>query len=148
MKKIIFLAILSTLGISILHAQDKWYTWDSYKTKFKIPSSFVVSQSDAIKFIAGNYDINLSIYPQSGKKMTYESMKLKIKEWAHTNDLNFTKEPIYISDNNRYWGIGLDCTTDEGKATTLFLFINPDDPGLYLYIWFQYNSGYMEKCLD
>src|SRR5256885_1935183 len=148
MKKFIFFVALATISFTSIHAQDKWYTWESYKTKFKVPPSFVVTESDAAKFIAGNHNINLSIYPKTGAGMSYESMKANIKEWAHTNDLTFASEPVYIRDNNRYWGIGLDCTNDDGKATSLFLFINPDNPTISLYIWFQYNSGYMEKCLD
>jgi len=122
----------------------KSYTWDSYKTKFEIPSDFNITTSDSKRFSAGNNDINLSIYPRLDEYLSYEQMENSLAKWAAENGVALTDEGVvYLDDLNGYWGVMAHGTKDDFPIF-LMLIIDPDYEDTSLYIWLSYRESKIE----
>lgn len=132
---------------SFLHAQDITYTWDSYKTKFKIPPDFVVSKSDGYNFIAGNTDINLTIYPKNGEYLSYREMKSYLLDWANRNVVINLTETTSLNNLNGYWGVFVEGTKDNFPVVLLLL-VDPDFPEYSLYVWISYRAEKLDRALN
>lgn len=135
------------LSSTILNAQDITYNWDSYKTKFKIPTDFVVSQSDGYNFIAGNSDINLSIFPKKDENLSYRQMKSYLLDWANRNVVVNLTETTSLNNLNGYWGVFVEGTKDNFPVTLLLL-VDPDFPEYSLYVWISYRAEKVDRALD
>lgn len=135
------------LTSTFLHAQDITYNWDSYKTRFKIPTDFVVSQSDGNNFIAGNTDINLSIFPRNGENLSYREMKSYLLDWANRNVVVNLTETTSLNNLNGYWGVFVEGTKDNFPVTLLLL-VDPDFPEYSLYVWLSYRAEKLDRALD
>jgi hypothetical protein len=149
MRLRIFLSILLLAITSFPFAQTlQTWNWESYKMKFKAPDNMVIQQNDYTGYQATNNNITLDIYPRNGENLTYDGMKNAITNWANQVSLSYDsrKEPIYLSDINRYWGCAID-GTKAGYSATALLLVNPDHPEISYYIWISYAPEYYHDAL-
>jgi Dihydro-orotase-like len=135
-----FVLFISIILCGFLNAQDmQTWTWDSYKTKFKVPYDFEIKTNTADAFSAGNQDINLTIYPRKVTDMTYEKMEYSLSSWVNNNGVEITTEYLQLTDLNRYWGVLCDGTYQGFNVMSLML-VDPDYTDIALYIWCSYNQ--------
>jgi len=141
----LFFAFFILTGFSF--AQNVTYSWDIYKTKFTVPKSFKVTQNDTEAFIAGNSDINLSIYPRKKEHLAYVAMKGAVKTWADQSGVSGYTEAEYVKNLNGYWGCWVEGVKDS-YPTFLMLAIDPDFPEISLYIWISYNQDKVDVATE
>lgn len=156
MKRTIYsfsLVVLALLFISQLSYSQtmKDFTWDSYNTKFSIPTTFTVDKSSGTEFQAGDGDAYLSIYPKSGSSITFSQMKSKLEDWA-TDSKVYDYPKVYELENlNGYWGVYVEGTNSSNSLPALLMIIvHPDYPSKYMYVWLNYKKdaiGLAEKVL-
>ncbi len=146
MKKSLFLLACFVLS-HFASAQMKSWTWDTYKVKYSAPSNFKISKNTKEAFSAGNTNINLTIYPRTGENLGQGDMVAALRKWAHSSKVTFTGTPEELDDLNGYWGVYLDGTAENGNPTTLLLLVDPDYPEISLYIWLQYQDGYVDTAV-
>lgn len=117
------------------------WEWETYKVKFTVPDNFKIQENNAEAFIAGNEDINLSIYPSKGEMLTRNEMKNALKNWAKENKVTNLSEIIQVDDEklNGYWGIFVEGTANDLPAF-LMQIIDPDYPDISLYVWLNYQE--------
>ncbi len=137
-KSVLFFIIVCSTQ---LIAQDmQTWTWDSYKTKFKVPYDFEVKTNTGEAFSAGNKDINLSIYPQKVSDMTYSKMKTSLAKWVESNGVTVDGDYWELADLNRYWGVMVGGYY-QGFHVMLWLLVDPDYTDIGLYVWCSYNES-------
>jgi hypothetical protein len=143
MKKFIITALIVLLMGAGAKAQTLTdYTWDSYKTKFKIGTDWKVEESTATSFSAGNHDIMLSIYPRTGGHNDYSELLTGLKAWAAksgaTEDSKGFKE---LTDLNGYHGCMMDGTYNNGSQQCFMMnVVDPQYTDIHLYVWIAYNT--------
>lgn len=143
MKKILFVLLL-VVSTGVLFSQEMTeYTWSTYKTSFKIPTDFVVTENDSSKFIAGdtNNTINLSIYPQIDENLNFDQMSVNLENWALNNNVTELgpKTDFYTDDTYGYDGIYVKGTAN-GLPVILVLLMDPDYMDICFYIWINYTQ--------
>lgn len=147
MKKSLLLFAFVALS-HLASAQMKTWTWDTYKIKYSAPSNFKVSQNTKDVFSAGNQNVNLTIYPRTGESLGYDDMTNALRKWAKSSKVSFTGTPEQLNDLNGYWGVYIDGTAENGNPTTMLLLIDPDYPEIALYVWLQYQDGYVDTAVE
>ncbi len=147
MKKSLLLIAFVILS-HFASAQMKGWTWDTYKVKYSAPSNFKISQNTKDVFSAGNTNINLTIYPRTGENLAYDEMDGALRKWARSSKVSFSGEPNLMESLNGYWGVYLDGTAENGNPTTMLLLIDPDYPEITLYVWLQYQDGYVDTAVE
>lgn len=130
-------------------AQMKTYTWDTYKTKFKVPSDFELDESTGTKWIGHNRNINLSIYPRKDEKLSQREMKNAVYDWAVDNGVKNIGDAIELDEEklNGYWGVLYEGEKD-GFSIGTMLIVDPDYPDISIYIWVSYREAYTDDVLD
>lgn len=149
MKKSIFFTVsLVFLMGTFAKAQTlETWTWDSYHMKFKVPSDFEVLESTGEKFSAGNYDINLTIYPEKVSDYTYDKMKSSLRTWTTSNNVvPDSKGYQYLEDLNGYWGCMVDGYKGESQIF-LMMIHDPDYNDIACYVWLAYNQKSYDTAL-
>lgn len=146
--KNLFLLFALLLGAQFASAQMTTWTWDTYKVKFDAPSNFKTSKNSATGFSAGNTNINLTIYPENGANISYEKMLRSLQKWADNQNLSYDGDAAYMEDLNGYWGCYIDGVAPNGNPTSVLLLIDPDYPEIGLYVWVQYQDGYLDTAVD
>lgn len=140
-------ALLMGAGIS---AQSlKQYTWDSYKTKFKIGTDWKIEESTGTSFSAGNYDINLTIYPRTGGHNDYNELKSGLKTWVGENKVTpDSKGYKELANLNGYHGCMVDGYYNGSQQVFLMNVVDPDYTDIHLYVWVAYNSKSYDIALE
>ena len=147
MKNLLFLfAFLTTCQWA--SAQMTTWTWEVNAVQFQAPSNFKVSKNNGDIFSAGNANLNLTIYSEKGANHTYEKMTGVISKWATNNNLSYDSEPAFMEDLNRYWGCYIDGYASNGNPTTVMLLVDPDFPEIGMYVWLQYQDGYLDTAVE
>jgi hypothetical protein len=125
----------------------KAWDWKDYNLKFKAPTNFKVTRSDGEAFIAENGDINLSIYPKKGEKLTRTSMESYLLTWAKDNKVTNYDKANYV-ENFR----GFHCYYVDGKVgdypTSLMVMVNPNTPEVTIYVWLSYASSEYNTAVE
>lgn len=147
MKNLFLLLAFMVVG-QIASAQMTEWTWDTYRVKYSAPSNFKVLKNSASGFSAGNNNINLTIYPENGANISYDAMLSSLTRWAKAQKLSFADGAQYLEDLNGYWGCYIDGTASNGNPTSVLLLIDPDYPEIGLYIWLQYQDGYLDTAVE
>ena len=153
--KLVFCSLLLLLFSSALKAQTlQSWQMDDYKMKFKAPDNLSVIENDADGFRASNSSIALSIFPRKGEGLTYDGMKNALVKWAREFSLVYddynskgNKQPIYLSNVNRYWGCAIDGTKN-GLSASMLLLIDPDNPKISFYISVNYAPEYYHDAVS
>jgi hypothetical protein len=129
--------------------QTKTYTWDSYKTKFKVPSDFVVDESTGSKWVGHNDHINLSIYPRKDENLTHREMSKAVYDWAVDNGVRGIGDEVELDTEklNGYWGYLYEGKKNGFEVATM-LIVDPDYPEISLYIWVSYDEEYSDEVID
>jgi hypothetical protein len=146
-KQKIFSAILIAFlmfSAGALLAQDmKSFTWDTYKTKFSVPSDFRVTESSGTYWSGTNDLITLSIYPKKDENLTQLQMDDAVYNWAVSNGVKDigTATDLDAAKLNGYWGVMYEGVINGFPVATM-LIVDPDYPEISLYIWVAYTSGY------
>ncbi len=140
---ILFVSATSVFG------QTKTYTWDSYKTKFKVPDDFVLDESTGEKWLGHNGDITLSIYPRKGENLTSRQMRNAVHTWAEDNGVKNIGDAVDLDEKklNGYTGVLYEGDKDGFPIGTM-LIVDPDYPDITIYIWVSYREGQSDKVLD
>ena len=127
----------------------KPYTWESYKTKFKIPDDFTVTASEGDKFIAGNNNMNFNIYPRKGESLSSEERENAVRKWAEDNNVKGLGKVTVLDESklNGYWGVFIEGARD-GYPEIYMLIINPNDYNIALYVKLSYKVGMEDLALD
>lgn len=146
--KNLFFFLVFLASTQLATAQMTTWTWDMYKIQFKAPSNFKVSKNDKTCFSAGNTNINLTIYPKKGVEANYDEMLSSLTNWADDSNLYYEEGAQYMDDLNRYWGCYIDGVASNGNPTTVLLLVDPDFPDIELYIWIQYQEGYLDTAVE
>ena len=136
---LLFLCLFTFVFAANAQRMQEW-TWDAYKTKFSVPSSFKVIENTDESFSAGNNTMNLTIYPRSGENLQYNKMSGALTRWARENSVTYSGSPNYMEDLNGYWGCYIDGKTG-GSPVSLLLLVDPDYPDISMYIWLSYTSA-------
>jgi hypothetical protein len=145
--KNLFLLIVFMAASQWASAQMTTWTWDTYKVKYSAPSNFKVSKNSAAGFSAGNTNINLTIYPEKGANISYDDMLNSLTAWADAQSLGYDAGAEYI-ELNGYWGCYIDGVASNGNPTSVLLLIDPDYPEIGLYVWLQYQDGYLDTAVE
>ncbi|MEI6124187.1 MAG: hypothetical protein WCQ95_11240 [Bacteroidota bacterium] len=151
-KKISALVLLTALflisGTSVF-GQMKTFTWDSYKTKFKVPDNFVVDESTGEKWLGHNSDITLSIYPRKDENLSDREMRSAVRTWAVDNGVTNLGDAVDLDSEklNGYNGVLYEGEKDGFPVATM-LIIDPDYPSITIYIWVSYREGSSDTVLD
>jgi hypothetical protein len=142
-------AIILFIGGFIQAQSLKQYTWDTYKTKFKIGSDFKIEESTGDYFSAGTFDINLTISPQKASGMTYDKMESGLRTWVKDNNVTPNSEGYkYLNDLNGYWGVMVDGYYNTNQQVFLMMVMDPDYTDIQLYVWIAYNSKSFNLAKD
>lgn len=153
MKKSIFItaAVVLFMGTFTMAQSLKSFTWDTYKTKFKIGSDFEIKESTGDFFSAGTYDINLTISPMKNSEgNTYTSLQKGLKSWVATNDVTVNSSGYqHLEDLNGYHGCMIDGTYNNGTQTVFMMnVVDPDYTDIHLYVWVAYNTKSYDLALE
>jgi hypothetical protein len=152
-KLTVLLVFVAMFFLSGTHAfgQMKTFTWDTYKTKFKVPDDFVVAESTAEKWIGNNSNssINLSIYPRKDENLSHREMDKAIHQWAVDNGVKNIGEMIELDETkiNGYWGVLYEGDKDGNNVGTM-LIVDPDYPNISFYIWVSYSDSNTDTVLE
>lgn len=147
-QKMIALILFMGMAIGPVLAQTTEYTWDTYKMKFSVPSSFTVDQNDAKVFDAGNSDMHLSIYPRKGENLSAEGMITSLDSWVTDNNVTGKSEMnVITTELNGYWGVYQEGTAN-GWPVFLALLVDPDYPDISLYVWISYRQANLDAAVD
>lgn len=147
MIKLFFLASALIISTCLSAQSYSWWTWSNYNLKFKTPDDFKLIANNGDEFKAQNDCIGFEIYPRKGERLSYKEMKSALRDWAGQNGLNLYGDPIHISNINGYWGVGV-VATYRGTAVYLFLLVDPYNPDISFYVWFDFaHSEDVETCL-
>ena len=116
-------------------------TWVAYKTKFKVPSDFIVTKSTDNYWEGNNADISMSIYPKKGENLSQDKMNSAILAWATDNGVTKIGEVKTLDSKkiNGYNGVFCEGEMDDFIIETL-LIVDPDFPENSLYIWVSYKE--------
>jgi hypothetical protein len=150
MKKSIFI-FASVLFISTFASAQSLtqYTWDAYKTKFKIGTTMEVQESTGDYFSAGNYDINLTVSPQKETGMTKSKMEGGLRAWVKQNEVTVSSSGYKtLDDLNGYHGVMCDGHYDGTKQVFLMMVMDPDYTDIQLYVWIAYNTKTYDLALS
>lgn len=142
-KLLFFACLFVAANLNFVLAQTMTtYTWDSYKTKFDVPSNFDVTTSTGEEWSGTNGDITMSIYPQTGVTMTKPEMSRSVRKWATDNAVTNLTEVTEIDSEklNGYWGVFVE-GMNSGFPVFATLIVDPDYPDTSLYIWVSYKEG-------
>jgi hypothetical protein len=152
MKKsmLITAVIVLLIGANATAQSLKQYTWDSYKTKFKIGTDWTVTESTGTSFSAGNHDIVLSIYPRTGGHNDYTELKNGLRSWAADSkaapDDKGYKE---LTNLNGYHGCMMDGFYNDGTQQCFMMnVVDPDYTDIHLYVWIAYNTKSFETAKE
>ena len=150
-KLSVLLVFVSMFFLSGTHVfgQMKTFTWDTYKTKFKVPDDFVVDESTAEKWIGHNTEITLSIYPRKDEKLTHREMTKAIYNWAVDNGVKNIGDVVELDETklNGYWGVLYEGDKD-GKSVGTMLIVDPDYPEISIYIFVSYRESQTDNVLE
>lgn len=131
-------------------AQDwREFTWDSYKTAFKIPGDFEVTTSSGEKFSATNSAILMSIYPRKDENLSWDEMDEMLRTWTIDNEVENMGETFELDEEklNGYWGMMIEGTKSDYNVATM-LIVDPDYPEISLYIWVAYDEGQEDVVIE
>jgi hypothetical protein len=145
---LVFLAMFFLSGTHVF-GQMKTFTWDTYKTKFKVPSDFEVDESTGEKWIGHNRNINLSIYPRKDENLSHREMTKANYEWATDNGVKNIGDVVELDETklNGYWGVLYEGDKD-GFSIGTMLIVDPDYPNISFYIWVSYREAYTDTVLE
>jgi hypothetical protein len=150
MKKlyqVVFVFFALFLLSNIASAQMTQYTWNEYDMQFRIPNSFNVDENSSSKFSAGDGNVWLTIYPQTGSPLTYDQMEGQLSSWAGSNGVSYNNMNTDLY-NNGYWGVYIDGTAQNGLPVFIALYIHPDYPSQYFYVWINYKSDWVDQAAE
>lgn len=149
-RSLLLLFVTLMLG-SGAYAQEetKTYTWDAYKTKWKVPTDFRILESSGTKWSGTNDKITMSIYPRKDENLSEEGMKDAIISWARGNEVEDRGEVIDLDDEklNGYWGVLIE-GTKSGFPVGQLLLVDPDYPEISLYVWISYDEAYVDAAIE
>lgn len=143
------IVLVLTLVSNIGFAQMQTYTWDSYKTKFDIPTDFKVTTSTGELWTGTNDKITVSLYPRKDENLTTTQMQKAIYDWAVSNDVKNIGELTILDEEklNGYWGYLYEGTIDGNPVATM-LISDPDFPEITIYIWISYLEGQDDTVIE
>lgn len=150
MKKSILLtaAIVLFLGTFAKAQGTTQYTWDTYKTKFKIGKDFVVKENTSNSFSAGTKDINLTIYPRTGGHNNSAELLKDLKQWVKDTKVTISTDGyLEQPDLNGYHGYMVDATS-EGWPVLLMNIVDPLYTDIHLYVWISYDEKSFDLALE
>lgn len=154
MKKSMLLSALLVLFIGASASAQSYtnYTWDAYKTKFKIGSDWTVEESTGDSFSAGNYDINLTIYPRTGGHNDYTQLKSGLKSWVSDSKVQISSDgyvELTAEMLNGYHGCMVDGYYNNGTQQCFMMnVVDPDYTDIHLYVWIAYNKKSYDQALE
>ncbi len=150
-KLSVLLVFVTMFFLSGTHVfgQMKTFTWDTYKTKFKVPSDFEVDESTGEKWIGHNRNINLSIYPRKDETLSHREMTKAVYDWAVDNGVKNIGDVVELDEEklNGYWGVLYEGDKD-GFSIGTMLIVDPDYPNISIYIWVSYREAYTDTVLE
>jgi len=150
-KLSVLLVFVTMFFLSGTHVfgQMKTFTWDTYKTKFKVPEDFTIDESTGEKWIGSNRKINLSIFPRKDEKLSHREMTKSVYNWAVDNGVKDIGEVVELDESklNGYWGVLYEGTKDGFNIGTM-LIVDPDYPDISLYIWVSYDDASTDTVLE
>ena len=145
---LVFVAMFFLSGTHVF-GQMKTFTWDTYKTKFKVPSDFEVDESTGEKWIGHNRNINLSIYPRKDETLSHREMTKAVYDWAVDNGVKNIGDVVELDEEklNGYWGVLYEGDKDGFNIGTM-LIVDPDYPSISIYIWVSYRESQTDTVLE
>jgi hypothetical protein len=145
---LVFVAMFFLSGTHVF-GQMKTFTWDAYKTKFKVPDDFTVDESTGEKWIGHNSNINLSIYPRKDETLNHREMDKAVHQWAVDNGVKNIGDMVELDEEklNGYWGVLYEGDKD-GFSVGTMLIVDPDYPSISIYIWVSYREAYTDQVLE
>ncbi|MEI6854082.1 MAG: hypothetical protein WCL06_14645 [Bacteroidota bacterium] len=146
-KLLFFMFVM--LSATALSAQSmKDFTWDSYKTKFSVPSDFRITSSTGEKWSGTNDDITLSIYPRKNETLSHSEMQTALYNWTVDNNVKKIGDIVELDDKklNGYWGYLYEGDVDGFPVGTM-LIVDPDYPNISIYIWVSYREGLSDTVI-
>lgn len=154
MKKITLLKFVLIafviMGSGSAFAQNwKTFTWDPYKTKFKVPSDFTVTTSTGEEWSGTNRKITMDIYPRKSENLTRSQMKDNLYTWAADNGVTNIGDVTVLDEEklNGYWGYMYEGNKGDFPVAVM-LMVDPDYPDISLYVWVSYTAGYEDTVID
>lgn len=149
MKKI-FKIVLMIFPFVILSdsvsAQMKEYTWNEYNMKFSIPNSLNIEENNSNKFSAAYENIRLIILPETGNALKYNELSGQLSDWACLNGAAFSI--INPNPNEGYWGVYTQGTDKNGLPVFVALYVHPDYPSKYFYVWIDYKEDLVDTASE
>ena len=145
---LVFVAMFFLSGTHVF-GQMKTFTWDAYKTKFKVPDDFEVDESTGEKWIGHNPGINLSIYPRKDEKLSHREMTKALYDWAVDNGVKNIGDVVELDEDklNGYWGVLYEGEKNSLSVGTM-LIVDPDYPDISIYIWVNYKERETDTVLE
>lgn len=152
MKKSIFVtaAVVLFIGTATMAQSLKQFTWDTYKTKFKIGTDFEIKESTGDYFSAGTFDINLTISPMKNTEgNTYASLKSGLQGWVKQNEVTVSSSGYqHLEDLNGYHGCMIDGYYNGTQQVFMMNVVDPDYTEIHLYVWVAYNDKSYDLALS
>jgi len=126
------------------------YTWDTYKTKFKIGKDWEVKESTSDYFSAGNFDINLTISPMKNESgNSSDGLKTGLKGWVKQNNVTVSTDGYQrLEDLNGYHGWMIDGYYNTTQQVFMMNVVDPDYTDINLYVWVAYNKKSYDTALE
>lgn len=147
--KAMFIAIV-LFGFGSAFAQDwRTFTWEPYKTKFKVPGDFTVTTSSGDEWSGTNRKITMDIYPRKSENLSRNEMKNNLYSWAADNGVTDIGEVVVLDEAklNGYWGYLYEGYKGEFPVGVM-LIVDPDYPDISLYIWVSYKAEYQDTVIE
>jgi hypothetical protein len=143
---LVMVVMLSTTTLMAQRMKD--FTWDSYKTKFSVPNDFRITTSTGEKWSGTNDDITMSIYPRKDQTLSHREMQTSLRQWAVDNDVKNIGDVVELNEEklNGYWGYLYEGDVDGFPVGTM-LIVDPDYPGISIYIWVSYREGLSDTVI-
>ncbi len=148
LKNLFVILFVGAFTLSSYAQRMQQYTWDDYKTKFSVPTTFVVNSSTGEMWSGGNDDINLTIFPRKGENLSQQGMDEALINWANGEGVTGLGNVTDIDSQklNGYWGVFIEGNKGEFPVC-LMLIIDPDYPDTSMYIWVSYRAGMEDTVL-
>jgi hypothetical protein len=147
--KALFVVFLM-ISFSSAYAQDwRTFTWEPYKTKFKVPGDFSVTTSSGEEWSGTNRKITMDIYPRKNENLSRTEMKNNLYSWAADNGVKNIGDVTVLDEEklNGYWGYMYEGNKGEFPVAVMML-VDPDYPDISLYIWVSYKEGYEDTVIE
>ena len=125
------------------HAQNvKTCSWNAYGIKFKVPAGFRIVDSTTEVWKGTDEKITLDLFLHNELKLSCRDLQEIVYNWAVDSSLENIGKATNLDETqlNGYCGV-MYLGDKNDNPVAIMVLLDPDHPGLSLYIWVSYTEG-------